>query len=112
MWSDYLCPWCYLGRDRTALIENLGVTVTPLPYDLHPELPPVGRRVVADGRLAEVHARASRRGVRGGRAPVQSPRAHPKHTPRARAGEVVRGRRPEAFAALDAALFGRGLRDR
>jgi predicted DsbA family dithiol-disulfide isomerase len=31
VWSDYICPWCYLGRDRTALIESLGVVVTVLP---------------------------------------------------------------------------------
>ena len=104
VWSDYLCPWCYLGRDRTALLESLGVTVTPLPYDLHPELPPVGRRVSPTGRLAEVHAR-----IGAECAAVGLPFNPPEHIPSTRlalsAGEVVRGRRPEAFAALDAALF-------
>lgn len=42
VWSDYLCPWCYLGLDRTALLESLGVAVTPLAYELHPEIPPAG----------------------------------------------------------------------
>jgi predicted DsbA family dithiol-disulfide isomerase len=42
VWSDYLCPWCYLGLSRTALLESLGVTVNPLPYELHPEIPVSG----------------------------------------------------------------------
>ena len=48
LWSDYICPWCYLGQDRTALLESLGVTVVARPFELHPETPiggiPLGRR--------------------------------------------------------------------
>ena len=40
LWRDYLCPWCYLGRDRTALLTELGVTVDARSYELHPEIPP------------------------------------------------------------------------
>src|SRR3954468_15786792 len=54
MWSDYLCPWCYVGRDRTTAIEQLGLPGTGLPSHLHPERPPAGRRVRPDGRLAPV----------------------------------------------------------
>jgi len=104
VWSDYLCPWCYLGRDRTSLLEQLGVTVTPLPYDLHPELPAAGRRVSPTGRLAEVHAR-----IAGECAAVGLPFNPPEHIPNTRlalrAAEIVRARQPEAFASLDAALF-------
>ncbi|MEO6987107.1 MAG: DsbA family protein, partial [Aquihabitans sp.] len=50
-WSDYLCPWCYLGQHRDRLLVDLGVTVTHLPYELHPEIPPEGRAVRPDGRL-------------------------------------------------------------
>ena len=35
VWSDYICPWCYLGQDRTALLESLGVEVTVLPFEEH-----------------------------------------------------------------------------
>ena len=104
VWSDYLCPWCYLGRDRTALLESLGVSVTPLPYDLHPELPAAA---VASHRTA-AWPRCTRGSARS--APRSGSRSIPPSTSRARAsrsraGEVVRGRRPDAFAALDAALF-------
>src|SRR4051794_36862024 len=40
LWRDYLCPWCWLGRDRSAVFERHGIAVTHLPYDLHPEIPP------------------------------------------------------------------------
>ena len=50
VWSDYICPWAYLGRDRTVLLCSLGVDVVPLPYELHPELPPQGRTIRPDGR--------------------------------------------------------------
>ena len=104
VWSDYLCPWCYLGRDRTALLEQLGVTVTPLPYDLHPELPPEGRRVSRNGRLAEVFAY-----IGAECAAVDMPFNSPDHIPNTRlalrAGEIVRARSPAAFAAVDQALF-------
>jgi predicted DsbA family dithiol-disulfide isomerase len=38
-WSDYLCPWCYIGTDRSALLRSLGVRVVTLPFELHPEIP-------------------------------------------------------------------------
>lgn len=63
VWSDYLCPWCYLGQARTALLEGLGVTVRLVPFELHPDLPPEGRplgerRQSAYARLAELCAHA------------------------------------------------------
>src|SRR4051794_35519593 len=50
-WSDYLCPWAYLGRDRTRLMRDLGVTVTVQAYELHPEIPAEGVAVRPGGRL-------------------------------------------------------------
>ena len=55
VWSDYLCPWCYVGQARTALLERLGVSVVPLPYELHPELPAEGREVSDRARLRYEH---------------------------------------------------------
>jgi predicted DsbA family dithiol-disulfide isomerase len=104
VWSDYLCPWCYLGRDRTALLRSLGVEVTPLPYDLHPELPAVGRRVSPNGRLAAVLAR-----IADECAEVGLPFRVPEHIPNTARSletvEVVRRAAPDAFAPLDDALF-------
>jgi predicted DsbA family dithiol-disulfide isomerase len=55
VWSDVICPWAYLGRDRSALMEQeLGCTVVRRPYELHPELPAAARPIRADGRYARV----------------------------------------------------------
>ncbi len=104
VWSDYLCPWCYLGRDRTAFFESLGVAVTPLPYDLHPEMPAEGRRVSPNGRLAGVLAY-----IGGECEAVGLPFNPPDHIPNTRlalrAAEVVRSATPDSFPAVDQALF-------
>lgn len=104
MWSDYLCPWCYLGRDRTALLTSLGATVTHLPYELHPELPLEGRRIRPDGRLRPTFDR-----IESECRELGIPFRRPERTPNSRraleVAEVARLHFPEAFPALDDALF-------
>ncbi|HEX4979301.1 MAG TPA: DsbA family protein [Acidimicrobiales bacterium] len=50
VWSDYLCPWCYAGLDRTRRLEALGVEVTVRPFELHPDVPPAGWPMEGRGR--------------------------------------------------------------
>ncbi|MEZ5138783.1 MAG: DsbA family protein [Acidimicrobiales bacterium] len=103
-WSDYLCPWCYVGRARSRLLEGLGVRVVHLPYELHPEIPPEGRRIRADGRLAPTFERVAEECEAVGlpwRAPTRMP-----NTRRALAtAEWVRHHHPAAFDSLHASLF-------
>jgi len=54
MWFDYVCPWAYLGRDRTALMRSLGVDVVVRPFELHPEIPREGVEVRPGRRLDRV----------------------------------------------------------
>ena len=104
MWSDYICPWAYLGRDRTAWLRSLEVTVAPMPYELHPDLPPEGRAVRVDGRLGRVYEVIGRECEE-----VGLPFRPPVHVPNSRraleTAEVVRAIAGDAFEALDAALF-------
>jgi predicted DsbA family dithiol-disulfide isomerase len=104
VWSDYICPWAYLGRDRTALLQSLGVTVTAMPYELHPDLPQSGRAVRPDGRLGRLHAAIALECETAGLA-----FRAPTHVPNSRRAlettEVVRSIDATAVAALDAALF-------
>lgn len=100
LWRDYLCPWCYLGRDRTQLMERLGVRVTPLPFELHPEVPPEGRPVRPGGRLERVlelvGSECDALGI-----PFRKP-ARIANTRRAlETAEVLRLKHPGAFAAFD-----------
>lgn len=103
-WSDYLCPWCYVGQDRARLLEERGVTVVHLPFELHPEIPAEGRSVRPDGRLQatfdRIEAECSEVGLEF-RRPTRTP-----NTRRAlETAEWVRLHHPGAFAALHAALF-------
>jgi len=104
VWSDYICPWCYLGRDRTALLRSLDVDVTQFPFELHPELPRSGRQVKPTGRLATVYAVIERECDA-----LDMPFRAPTHVPNSRRAleisDLVRLTWPEAFAAVDDALF-------
>ena len=103
-WRDYLCPWCWLGRDRTDVLVDLGVRVTHLPYDLHPEIPPDGRAVRPGSRLDAVFDHIAAECAREGRDFVR-----PTRTPNTRraleTAEIVRRLDPARFPALDEALF-------
>lgn len=57
MWVDVICPWAYLGLDRTRLLRGLGIEVHLRAYELHPELPEHPRRLRPGGRLEAVHRR-------------------------------------------------------
>jgi predicted DsbA family dithiol-disulfide isomerase len=104
VWSDYICPWCYLGRDRNALMTSLGVKVSQFPFELHPDLPPEGRAVRQRGRLAAVYDLIALECAEAG-----MPFRAPTHVPNSRlaleTSEVVRLGWPDAFAALDRLLF-------
>ncbi len=104
LWSDYLCPWCYLGRDSTATMEALGVAVTHLPYELHPDVPPSGRAVRPDGRLAGLLAHIGAQCAEVG-LPFRTPARLPNTRRALESAEVVRTRWPERFDEVDAALF-------
>lgn len=42
IWSDVVCPFCNVARERAAWLRDAGAVVEWLPYDLHPEYPPEG----------------------------------------------------------------------
>ena len=104
VWTDYICPWAYLGRERTALLQSLGVTVTARPYELHPDLPPSGRAVRLGGRLDRLHALIASECEAVG-LPFQAPSKVPNSRRALETAEVVRSIDEDAFGALDAALF-------
>ena len=101
-WSDYLCPWAYLGRDRTQLMRDLGVTVTVQAYELHPEIPPEGVAVRPGGRLdrvfATIGAECQELGI-----DFVAPRRSPNTRHVLETAEVVRLHAPDAFAGFDEA---------
>lgn len=104
LWSDYLCPWCYVAQHREGVLAELGVQVDRRAYELHPEIPPEGRRVRHDGRLAPTFERVEAECDAAGlpfRRPSRMPNTH-----RALAtAEWVRREHPDAFDHLHSRLF-------
>lgn len=103
MWSDYVCPWAYLGRDRTALLRDLGLEVTQFPYELHPEIPRGGVAVRPGSRLAQVFARIGTECDECG-IPFNAPTRSPNTRFVLEASEIVRLHHPDAFSSFDEAL--------
>lgn len=43
LYSDYACPYCYVGQERAArLVADYGLRLRWQPYQLHPRLPDAG----------------------------------------------------------------------
>src|SRR5262249_35744515 len=38
-WYDFLCPFCYVGQHRTAILVHHGLHVVELPFQAHPDIP-------------------------------------------------------------------------
>jgi predicted DsbA family dithiol-disulfide isomerase len=114
VWIDFLCPWAYLGQDRSELLAGLGLgyEVRSRPFELHPEIPTEGRRVEPGGRLSAVYERIGKEC-----AAVGLPFRPPDHVANTRVAlEWSEGvaacdldRHPAVVAALMAASFADGL---
>lgn len=104
VWSDYLCPWCYLGLDREQQLEDLGVEVVIRPWELHPEIPLEGRELRDGGRTAAVFDFVGRECEAVG-LPFHRPARSPNTRAVLGAAEHVRLTQPDAFPALHRALF-------
>lgn len=102
VWSDYVCPWCYFGRDRTALLRSMGIEVTVLPYELHPETPVRGVAMSDRWRQRFLYVQAQ---VGRGDEPFVVPERAPNSRLALELAEAVRRLAPSAFATLDDALF-------
>jgi predicted DsbA family dithiol-disulfide isomerase len=78
IYSDTVCPWCYLGKRRfdvaVAARPHFEPRVTWRPFELNPDLPPEGvdraaflaARVGDSERVAAVHAELKRQGEASG----------------------------------------------
>lgn len=100
VWSDYLCPWCYVGLSRTAQLRQLGVEVVTLPYELHPEIPAAGTPARGRSTWSAIAAECDDAGL-----PFNPPARVPNTRGVLEVAECVRRVWPEAFDALESALF-------
>lgn len=109
VWSDYLCPWCYVGLDRTDLLRSMGIEVSVRPYELHPEIPEHGHRLAADDGRRRAEARALYDRIEALCDEAGLPFARPPRVPNTRrvleTAEWVRQHQPECFETLHRGLF-------
>jgi predicted DsbA family dithiol-disulfide isomerase len=101
-WYDFLCPFCYVGQHRTAILVGRGFDVVELPLQAHPDIPPGG--IPAGPRNGPMFSMLEREAREAG-----LPLNWPPHLPDTRralaAAEWVRRHQPEDFPALHRKLF-------
>jgi predicted DsbA family dithiol-disulfide isomerase len=101
-WYDFLCPFCYVGQHRTAILARHGFHVVDLPLQAHPDIPPGG--IPAGPRSGPMYAMLEREAREAG-----LPLNWPPHLPDTRralaAAEWVRRHQPDDFPAVHKKLF-------
>jgi 2-hydroxychromene-2-carboxylate isomerase len=63
-WYDFLCPFCYVGQNRTAILLRHGLDVVELPFQAHPDVPALG--VSVGPRKGEMYSHLEREAKQAG----------------------------------------------
>jgi predicted DsbA family dithiol-disulfide isomerase len=101
-WYDFLCPFCYVGQHRTAILVRHGFEVVELPFQAHPEIPTEGLEV--GPRSGPMYVMLEREAREAG-LPLHWPRRLPNSRLALATAEWVRQHQPGVFARLSKALF-------
>lgn len=113
VYSDYTCPWCYIGNARLdrlkqALPDDVELQVEWKPFEIHPEVPPEGMPVEALPYPREqwdlMVANLRRQAVAEGLEIADRPKLSNTHDALA-ASAYVQAEEPEHFDAFHHALF-------
>jgi len=101
-WYDFLCPFCYVGQDRTAILVRHGLHVIELPFQIHPEIPPGG--IPAPPRSGPRYDMLEREAREAG-LPLRWPPRLPDSRRALAAAEWTRRHQPRVFSQLHKNLF-------
>lgn len=101
-WYDFVCPFCYVGQDRSAILAGRGFTVTNLPYQIHPEIPPEG--VDAGPRIGPMYEFLESEARIAG-LPLHWPPRLPNTRYALAAAEWIRRHRPDVFDCFRSSMF-------
>src|SRR5262245_52777549 len=101
-WYDFICPFCYVGQHRTAILVRHGLHVVELPFQAHPDIPPGG--VPAGPRNGPMYAMLEREAKEAG-LPLHWPRRIPNTRLALAAAEWARRHQPRVFPRLHKGLF-------
>ena len=102
VWYDFICPFCYVGQQRTGILAGAGLQIVELPFQAHPEIPVEGIEVgVRTGAMYEfLEAEAAAAGL-----PLNWPPRLPNSRLALAAAEWVRRNENDRFAPLHKSLF-------
>src|SRR5215472_15846829 len=100
-WYDFLCPFCYVGQHRTAILVRHGLHVVELPFQAHPDIAPGG--IAAGPRNGPMYAMLEREAKEAG-LPLRWPPRLPDTWRALAAAEWVRRHQPSGFPRLHRAL--------
>ena len=101
-WYDFLCPFCYVGQHRTAILVRHGLGVVELPFQAHPDIPPGG--ISAGPRTGPMYAMLEREAREAG-LPLNWPPRLPDTRRALAAAEWARRHQPRAFPQFHKDLF-------
>jgi len=101
-WYDFLCPFCYVGQHRTAILVRHGLHVVELPFQAHPDIPRGG--IPAGPRDGPMYAMLEREAKEAG-LPLHWPPRLPNTRRALAAAEWARRHQPRAFPQLRKDLF-------
>jgi predicted DsbA family dithiol-disulfide isomerase len=101
-WYDFICPFCYVGQQRNAILARHGLRVIELPFQIHPEIPPGG--MSAGPRNGPMYAMLERE-ARDAGVPLHWPRHLPNTRLALAVAEWIRLHQPRAFPRLHSAFF-------
>jgi predicted DsbA family dithiol-disulfide isomerase len=101
-WYDLLCPFCYVGQNRTAILLRHGLDVVELPFQAHPDTPPGG--IPAGPRNGPMYTMLEREAREAG-SPLNWPPRLPNTRRALAAAEWTRRHQPRAFPQFHKDLF-------
>jgi predicted DsbA family dithiol-disulfide isomerase len=101
-WYDFLCPFCYVGQNRTAILIQHGLDVVELPFQVHPDIPSAG--VPVGHRNGAMYSNLEREAKEAGLS-LNWPRRLPDTRPALAAAEWVRRHQPDRFLQFHKDLF-------
>jgi predicted DsbA family dithiol-disulfide isomerase len=101
-WFDFLCPFCYVGQSRTAILRQHGLQVVDLPFLAHPDIPAQG--VAVGPRVGTLYERIEREAKAAG-LPLNWPLRLPDTHKALAAAEWIRRRQPQISQRFNQELF-------
>jgi predicted DsbA family dithiol-disulfide isomerase len=101
-WYDFICPFCYVGQQRNAVLLQRGLQVVELPFQAHPEIPAGG--IPAGPRIGPMYVMLEREAREAG-LPLHWPQRLPNSRLALATAEYARRYQPGFFPQLHKSLF-------